>query len=177
MSHSTNSGIRYNVTMYTERTEFAPYVTRNMNVHNVYNVHNRRNILTTSLFHYVLKIFVFVAFIYHFTILLLLYLIPFIEYLRYRDNAVQYIHNDNELSYLLTKKEFQSLSHRKTKSSDNNNRCCICLCDYIRNQRLRVLPCQHFFHTRCIERWLTRINSDCPLCRSDVIEHILSKKK
>ncbi|KAL2516909.1 RING/U-box superfamily protein [Abeliophyllum distichum] len=51
--------------------------------------------------------------------------------------------------------------------------CCICLARYVNNDELRELPCSHFFHKECVDKWL-KINSSCPLCKADVGESILS---
>lgn len=45
--------------------------------------------------------------------------------------------------------------------------CCICLGRYLDNVELRELPCTHFFHIECVDKWLT-INALCPLCKSEV---------
>ncbi|XP_019052944.1 PREDICTED: E3 ubiquitin-protein ligase At1g63170-like isoform X2 [Nelumbo nucifera] len=45
--------------------------------------------------------------------------------------------------------------------------CCICLARYANNDELRELPCSHFFHRECVDKWL-KINALCPLCKSDV---------
>ncbi|XP_020590350.1 E3 ubiquitin-protein ligase At1g63170-like, partial [Phalaenopsis equestris] len=45
--------------------------------------------------------------------------------------------------------------------------CCICLARYVENDDLRELPCQHFFHTMCVDKWL-KINALCPLCKHAV---------
>lgn len=55
------------------------------------------------------------------------------------------------------------LTH-STKSSGKV--CAICLCGFRHRQALRLLPCKHFFHQRCIDQWLTQ-RSLCPLCRSE----------
>ncbi|KAJ3694165.1 hypothetical protein LUZ60_009645 [Juncus effusus] len=45
--------------------------------------------------------------------------------------------------------------------------CCICLAKYIDNEELRELPCTHFFHQECVDKWL-KINALCPLCKAEV---------
>ncbi|KAK6927444.1 Zinc finger, RING-type [Dillenia turbinata] len=45
--------------------------------------------------------------------------------------------------------------------------CCICLGKYMNNDELRELPCSHFFHKDCVDKWL-KINALCPLCKSEV---------
>lgn len=45
--------------------------------------------------------------------------------------------------------------------------CCICLAKYEDNDELRELPCSHFFHTQCVDKWL-KINATCPLCKSEI---------
>ncbi|XP_038666925.1 uncharacterized protein si:ch211-59o9.10 isoform X2 [Scyliorhinus canicula] len=45
--------------------------------------------------------------------------------------------------------------------------CRICFNDYTAREKLRILPCLHDYHSRCIDRWL-KGNSSCPICRVDV---------
>ncbi|WOL20428.1 hypothetical protein Cni_G29233 [Canna indica] len=45
--------------------------------------------------------------------------------------------------------------------------CCICLAKYVDDDKLRELPCAHFFHKECVDKWL-KINALCPLCKSEV---------
>lgn len=32
--------------------------------------------------------------------------------------------------------------------------CVVCMCDFETRQSLRVLPCSHEFHTKCVDKWL-----------------------
>lgn len=44
--------------------------------------------------------------------------------------------------------------------------CVICMCDFETRQILRVLPCSHEFHAKCVDKWL-KTNRTCPICRGD----------
>ncbi|PFH38595.1 zinc finger, C3HC4 type (RING finger) domain-containing protein [Besnoitia besnoiti] len=50
----------------------------------------------------------------------------------------------------------------RTSGVDDANICAICLCEFQENDLIRRLPCQHFFHSACIARWL-RSHASCPL--------------
>ncbi|XP_010688136.2 E3 ubiquitin-protein ligase At1g63170 [Beta vulgaris subsp. vulgaris] len=47
--------------------------------------------------------------------------------------------------------------------------CCICLSSYMDDDELRELPCSHFFHSECVDKWL-KINATCPLCKYEITE-------
>jgi len=44
--------------------------------------------------------------------------------------------------------------------------CSICLEDYEPCETIRILPCQHAFHSDCIIPWLTDRSPTCPLCKA-----------
>ncbi|KAL0560618.1 hypothetical protein IC582_001027 [Cucumis melo] len=45
--------------------------------------------------------------------------------------------------------------------------CCICLVKYRDEEEVRQLPCSHFFHLKCVDKWLS-ITSSCPLCKQQL---------
>mmetsp|Transcript_14259 Transcript_14259/g.41850 ORF Transcript_14259/g.41850 Transcript_14259/m.41850 type:complete len:341 (-) Transcript_14259:133-1155(-) len=57
----------------------------------------------------------------------------------------------------------------RTLSINCNTACSICLEDYERGERVRVLPCDHIFHTECIVPWLTERAPCCPLCKGGIV--------
>lgn len=44
-----------------------------------------------------------------------------------------------------------------------HDQCSICMENYQLGQRLRRLPCEHLFHSDCIERYLRDFSHQCPL--------------
>lgn len=52
------------------------------------------------------------------------------------------------------------------------HRCPICMVDFAVGEHIRLLPCMHFYHMRCIDEWLLR-SYCCPSCmeRVDVGMH------
>ncbi|KAJ0097298.1 hypothetical protein Patl1_29097 [Pistacia atlantica] len=46
--------------------------------------------------------------------------------------------------------------------------CAICLEDYVNGEVLKVLPCQHEFHSSCVGSWLTNWGTFCPVCKLDM---------
>ncbi|KAG0048374.1 hypothetical protein BGZ83_006656 [Gryganskiella cystojenkinii] len=45
--------------------------------------------------------------------------------------------------------------------------CAICLFDFEHGDQLRHLPCDHFFHQTCVDRWLVK-NAFCPKCKRGI---------
>ncbi|MBA0754036.1 hypothetical protein Gogos_020149 [Gossypium gossypioides] len=54
------------------------------------------------------------------------------------------------------------------RSSIGGETCAICLEDYNDGELLKVLPCQHDFHSSCVESWLTKWGTFCPVCKLDM---------
>jgi hypothetical protein len=44
--------------------------------------------------------------------------------------------------------------------------CSICIENFKLNEYYRKLNCNHYFHKRCIDRWIKKDKNECPMCRS-----------
>ncbi|XVF18040.1 hypothetical protein REPUB_Repub10bG0177200 [Reevesia pubescens] len=56
--------------------------------------------------------------------------------------------------------------------STTGETCAICLEDYKDGEILKVLPCQHDFHSSCVDSWLTKWGTFCPVCKLDMTTKI-----
>jgi len=69
-----------------------------------------------------------------------------------------------------------SLDLHRLKSLDQKhltNTCCpICLIDFEKQTRIKLLPCDHGFHLGCIEPWIEQRSDNCPVCRQKVMDKI-----
>ncbi|XP_055475369.1 E3 ubiquitin-protein ligase RLIM-like, partial [Psammomys obesus] len=68
----------------------------------------------------------------------------------------------------LTKQQINSLPVRDFCKYDKLNQCSICITRYKQGSKIRILPCAHEYHHKCIDRWLSD-NSTCPICRLHII--------
>ncbi|CAN6541520.1 unnamed protein product [Malus baccata var. baccata] len=50
--------------------------------------------------------------------------------------------------------------------------CAICLENYKDSEILKVLPCQHEFHSSCVDSWLRKWARNCPVCKHDIRKKI-----
>ncbi|XP_077066904.1 uncharacterized protein LOC143720874 [Siphateles boraxobius] len=69
----------------------------------------------------------------------------------------------------LTKAEIERLpikTYDPARSAGKTD-CQICFSEYKAGERLRMLPCLHDYHVKCIDRWLKE-NVTCPICRADI---------
>jgi len=49
--------------------------------------------------------------------------------------------------------------------------CPICIVEFEEGDDIRLLPCEgkHSFHQQCVDPWLLKLSSSCPICRHDFL--------
>ncbi|EIN12856.1 hypothetical protein PUNSTDRAFT_61229 [Punctularia strigosozonata HHB-11173 SS5] len=53
---------------------------------------------------------------------------------------------------------------------EQQHECAICLCEFVKGDRVRVLPCHHIFHLDEVDDWLINRKKLCPVCKADVTQ-------
>ncbi|WAR04028.1 RN215-like protein [Mya arenaria] len=104
---------------------------------------------------------------YFYTAVLVLMMIHYI-----RTRREQAWENPDYIDETLRELAYRALAVMKIKrytKEGTNDSCAICLEKFYLKQKLRVLPCSHFFHTKCVDPWLVR-NHTCPLCKLNIID-------
>ena len=56
-------------------------------------------------------------------------------------------------------------ANNETKGEQKN--CSICLEDFVVGDKIIYLPCFHYYHANCIEKW-TQSSDKCPLCNIEI---------
>ena len=84
-----------------------------------------------------------------------------------------YSHNNQRLITNNNQSEINIEDIEKTLIKFNDEEhtektCSICLDEYLNNDELFKLMCNHYYHKKCIIDWLTN-NSSCPLCRINLL--------
>ena len=66
-----------------------------------------------------------------------------------------------------TSKSFMESLPTRVLRDDLDKECPICLKKFEQDDELTCLPCEHEFHSACVEAWLNKA-ANCPMCRSVV---------
>ena len=62
------------------------------------------------------------------------------------------------------------LPSRAFDSEKDVGDCPICLESYCPKNSVKTLPCNHKYHSSCIDAWLKRKDTTCPMCRKAAIK-------
>jgi len=54
-------------------------------------------------------------------------------------------------------------ANQRRGSRQNSKTCSICTEDFVEGRNVRILPCRHIYHRRCIDPWLLDFAGTCPL--------------
>lgn len=52
---------------------------------------------------------------------------------------------------------------------ESRTKCLVCLEEFVESEELRLLPCFHYFHSGCIDKWLHE-KAQCPICKLSIRE-------
>ena len=91
------------------------------------------------------------------------------------DDVPELVNNPRDIVHkVLINVDDIPLDFIKDQSQTSDNQCIICYDHFVPSDLIRVLPCTHKFHRRCIDVYLTEESYLCPLCRKAVGEYKLS---
>ncbi|KAJ2002236.1 hypothetical protein GGI04_003423 [Coemansia thaxteri] len=88
-------------------------------------------------------------------------------YVLYRLRLRQHRLRDLAPADLVNSLPIKTFYHSKYREGDPAE-CAICLDDFDDEDELRILPCKHQYHVKCIDRWLTTRKKFCPICKQNV---------
>lgn len=78
-----------------------------------------------------------------------------------------------ESSVVPTTSDMSAASVGGHGDDDVESECCLCMEAFQIGDAVRVLPCSHFFHEACIDRWFEALQyhgRTCPLCKRDPLD-------
>ncbi|UJR35273.1 hypothetical protein I4U23_028037 [Adineta vaga] len=76
-----------------------------------------------------------------------------------------YLQHRRTRRHRLPRSALKQLKVKKFVKGDRWEVCAICLDDYEEGAKLRILPCDHAYHMKCIDPWLLNNRRQCPVCK------------
>ncbi|CAF0776380.1 unnamed protein product [Rotaria sordida] len=76
-----------------------------------------------------------------------------------------YLRRRQTRRHRLPRSALKQLKIKKFVKGDPWEVCAICLDDYEDGAKLRILPCDHAYHMKCIDPWLINNRRQCPVCK------------
>ncbi|CAF2925301.1 unnamed protein product [Rotaria sp. Silwood2] len=76
-----------------------------------------------------------------------------------------YLQRRHTRRHRLPRSALKQLKIKKFVKGDPWEVCAICLDDYEDGAKLRILPCDHAYHMKCIDPWLINNRRQCPVCK------------
>ena len=55
---------------------------------------------------------------------------------------------------------------------EEDESCCVCMCDLESGESAVMLACGHYFHPPCIKDWLVKGKDTCPMCNAKAEQHV-----
>ena len=55
---------------------------------------------------------------------------------------------------------------------EEDDSCCVCMCDLESGESAVMLACGHYFHPPCIKDWLVKGKDTCPMCNAKAEQHV-----
>jgi len=80
--------------------------------------------------------------------------------------------NYEDVKIILKEEEFNNLEtiiYDKLNYNDNDE-CLICTEQFVDNDIIKKIKCNHLFHTHCIKPWLCEESNKCPICRVEAVD-------
>ena len=69
-----------------------------------------------------------------------------------------------------------SRSHIKSEFVTPDS-CAVCTDKYSEKELTRTLPCNHSYHATCIDDWILKRSSICPICKFNLHKFVTEKNK
>ena len=73
------------------------------------------------------------------------------------------------IDYYNKKSQLKEYMYNNNNNNNNtDNVCCICIEEFMNNDKLTELNCKHIYHTYCINEWFEK-DKTCPICRHSIL--------